>query len=401
MENQQVDVMVAGGGMAGLTMALALARESLSVAIVERGSLRDQHLPAFDGRVSAISYGSKIMLDRLGIWQHMTPVAEPILDIRVSDGASPFFLDYHHEEVGEHPFGWIVENRHTRMALFAELANYPNIGLLEHQEIQAFQVENNKAIATLKNGVTISAALAIAAEGKFSKLRELAGIHTHKARYAQTAIVCTIRHSLPHHGLAQERFLPRGPFAVLPMRENHSSLVWVEPERLASGYAKLPQVEMEQEIAERVGGYLGEISLVGEVFTYPLSLSVANRFTAERLVIIGDAAHAVHPIAGQGINLGFRDVAVLHDVIVSRIKSSADIGDAIALESYVQWRGLDTLSMAAVTDGLTRLFGNKSQVIQLVRGLGLFAVEKTMPLKKFFMKHAMGITGDLPTLMQR
>lgn len=409
--NGRFDIIIAGGGMAGLSMALACAHESLSVAVVESTSLRAQHLPAFDGRVSAISYGSKLMLARLGAWEGMRAHAEPILDIRVSDGHSPFFLDYHHEDVGAEPFGWIVENSHTRQALFDALTHYPNVSLFENARIAAIKTHANYAWVELSSGEKLTAGLLIGAEGKFSKLRELAGIQAHQTEYKQTAIVCTIAHTLPHDGVAQERFLARGPFAVLPMiplrqasggqATHRSSLVWVEPSHLAPHYLTLPKEEMEQEITERVGMHLGEIRLAGKVFSYPLGLSVASRFTAERLVLIGDAAHAIHPIAGQGINLGFRDVAVLHDILARYRKSGFDIGGETVRKEYERWRRLDTLSMVAVTDGLTRLFSNRSGVLKLARGLGLYGVSNMMPLKKFFMRHAMGTVGDLPTLMRQ
>lgn len=401
MDHKDVDIIIAGGGMAGLAMALAAAREGFKVAVIESSRLEVQYLPEFDGRASAIAYGSKIMLEKLGAWEAMAPYAEKITDIRVSDGASPFYLDYHHTEVGTEPFGWIIENRYTRRGLFEALTKYPSITLMENTRIQSYQIQNAAAEVTLNNGDKLSAALLIGAEGKHSKLRELAGLTTHKTDYAQTAIVCTIAHEKPHHGLAQERFLPRGPFAVLPMTEQRSSLVWVEPEAIAPHYLKLPKEELEQEITERIGDYLGQITLVGKVFSYPLGLSVANRFVAERLVLIGDAAHAIHPIAGQGINLGFRDVAVLHDILAHYKRAGDDIGSDAFGKEYARWRRLDTVTMAGVTDGLNRLFTNRSKLLKLARGLGFWGVSKTPPLKRFFMRHAMGTVGDLPVLMRQ
>lgn len=400
MSKTDYDVIISGGGMAGLTMALACARESLRVAVIEAGDLQAQHVPEFDGRVSAIAYGSKLMLDALGAWEGMKAYGEVILDIRVSDGDSPFYLDYHHQDIGDRPFGWIVENRYTRAALFQALSAQKEVNLFEHTRIQTYSANDASAEVTLDDGRVLHASLVIGAEGKNSKLRELAGIHAHKTNYAQTAIVCTIAHTEPHYGLAQERFLPRGPFAVLPMKDQRASLVWVEPARLAGHYLKLAKEEIEQEITERVGSHLGKITLAGKVFSYPLGLTVATQMTATRLALIGDAAHAIHPIAGQGINLGFRDVAALHDVL-SRIKATGgDIGCQSVLAEYERWRRLDTFAMATVTDGLNRLFSNRSGVLKLARGLGLFGVSKMLPVKKFFMKHAMGTTGDLPMLMR-
>ena len=405
---KQTDVIIIGGGMAGLSMAIALAKLELSVVVVDRASFDDHHLPAFDGRVSAISLGWMRMLARLGVWDDMQPHAEPILDIRVSDGQSPFFLHYDHQEVDppsssaavghnppsnsevvgrnqssnseavghsnnnhhhHEPFGWIVENRHTRMALYGAASQFENITF--HQaSIKSIDEQGACHIVTLDNGAEFQASLAIGADGKFSKLRELAGIAVHKTDYKQTGIVCTIAHEQPHQGLAQERFLARGPFAVLPMQDNRSSLVWVEPEHLAKHYLELSEEDINQEIQERVGDYLGKISITGERFSYPLNLTLAEQFTASRMVLIGDAAHAIHPIAGQGINLGFRDVAVLAELIETQHKLGQDIAGAAVMDDYSKWRRLDTLAMAGVTDSLNRLFSTSLLPAKLARGLG-------------------------------
>ena len=255
--------------------------------------------------------------------------------------------------------------------------------------------------------------MVIGADGKFSKLRELLGITTHAVNYQQTALVCTIHHSKPHQGLAQERFLARGPFAALPMqppptpppqaggaRGGRSSLVWVEPAELAGHYLALDKDELAQEITERVGDYLGDIQVQGELFSYPLSLSLAESFSEGRVALIGDAAHAIHPIAGQGINLGFRDVAVLAELVERQHQAGGDIAAKQVMAEYARWRRLDTLAMASATDGLNRLFSNTILPIKIARGLGLFAVSHMPPLKRIFMRHAMGTMGDLPVLMK-
>lgn len=401
------DIAIIGGGMAGLAMAVALARLDFTITLVDRSPLNTQHLPDFDGRVSAIALGSQRMLERLGVWQHMQPHAQPIYDIRVSDGASPFFLHYDHEEVGEEPFGWIVENRHTRKALFDVVQQHDNITLYQ-ASVCAIAQDANGATVQLDDQSELRTRMVIGADGKFSRLRELAGIAVHQVNYPQTAIVCTISHTQPHNGLAQERFLPRGPFAVLPMQpvaeslaDDHSkcqqsSLVWVEPTQLAKHYLSLDKVSLASEIASRTGDYLGDISVSGEVFSYPLALSLAESFSAGRVCLVGDAAHAIHPIAGQGINLGFRDVAVLAELIEQH---GLDAPLRIAAD-YARWRRLDTLAMAGVTDTLNRLFSNNLAPVRLARGLGLYAVSKLPRLKKIFMRHAMGVSGDLPALMK-
>lgn len=397
--NQHYDVIIAGGGMVGASLAIALAQHGLSVAVADREPLAAQLAPAFDGRVSAVALSSKRLMARLGVWQHLQAQAEPILDIRVSDGDSPFFLDYHHREVGEGPFGWIVENRFIRQALAAAAAEYDNIDVIAPAEITALHVGDHAAEVTLSGGGVLRANLVIGADGKRSRMRALAGIGATTADYAQTAIVCTIAHALPHHGLAQERFLPAGPFAVLPMKDNHSSLVWTERTEHAPLFLALPEEEFVQEIVERVGGYLGDIRTHGPRFLYPLGVLHAKRYAGPRIALIGDAAHSIHPIAGQGVNLGWRDVAVLSELIGRQAGLGLDVGDLSMLRHYERWRRADNLAMLAVTDGLNRLFSNAVLPLKLARGLGLWAVAHLPPLKRFFMRDAMGLTGDLPALM--
>jgi len=391
---EKYDVAVAGGGMVGMTLALALARENLHVAVIDPVPAEAQAETTFDGRVSAIALTSKRLLTALGAWQYMEPHAEPILDIRVSDGDSPFFLHYDHHEVGAGPFGWIVENRYIRTGL-AHAARTLPIDRIQG-ETQGWQ----PGMFTLKDGRTIEAKLLIGADGKQSQVREFAGIRVAEACYRQIAIVCTIAHEKPHQGLAQERFLPAGPFAVLPMQNNQSSLVWTEAAEHARGFLALPEAEFIQEITERVGDYLGALRTVGPRFSYPLSVSHAADYTAPRLALVGDAAHAIHPIAGQGVNLGFRDVAALADIVARHAHAGRDIGSDEVLKAYQRWRRFDNLAMLAVTDGLNRLFSTGAPPLVLARGLGLWAISHLPPAKRFFMRHAMGLTGELPPLLR-
>ncbi len=394
------DILIAGGGLTGLTMALALARVGLSITLVDREPYSTQLSPRFDGRVSAVARGSKHVLAHLGAWAGMAPHAEPILDIRVSDGNSPFYLDYNHAEVGTEPFGWIVENRYLRQALADAVALHDNITILAPAALEHIETNAHGVSARLSTGQEIRARLLIGADGKNSRVRELCGIGTLAGSYSQTAIVCTIAHANPHHGLAQERFLPAGPFAVLPMQNNQSSLVWVEKSEDAPTYLKLPEEEFVAEIAERAGAYLGALKTVGPRFSYPLSFLHAKTYVAPRTCLVGDAAHAIHPIAGQGINLGWRDVAVLAEIIEERVRLGLDIGAANALAHYQRWRRFDNTAMLAVTDSLTRLFGLHLPPVRLARGLGLWGVGRVKPLKRFFMRHAMGLTGDLPKMIR-
>jgi len=377
--------------MVGMSLALVLARAGLSVALLEKGSLPAQLEQSFDGRVSAISLGSTHILEKAGAWAGMLPHAQPIQDIRVSDGPTPFFLHYDHREVGDEPFGYIIENRYIRRALQDAITQHPNLKLLEKCSISAQTADESGISITLNDGSTLRAQLLVGAEGRHSAVRDMAGIGLTQWEYKQTAIVCTIAHDKPHHGLAQERFLAAGPFAVLPMTQGRSSLVWVEPTERAGLYMELPDEEFVQEITERVGDYLGTLSLCSERFTYPLSLLHAKHYTAARVALVGDAAHGMHPIAGQGVNLGFRDVDDLAGMLVEQHVIGRDLGNEALLARYGRLRRLDNVTMLAVTDGLNRLFSTDLLPVQLARDLGLWAVGKMPGIKRILMRHAMGL----------
>ena len=381
--------------MVGQSMAIAAARLGLSVMLIEKYAMPAQLDPAFDGRVSAIAHGSSLILDSIGAWDAMHAHAEPILDIRVSDGKSPFFVHYDHKEVGK-PFGYIVENRYIRHSLQQAAALYPNLRILDNTSITSCKTDAEGAEVTLSNGDVFTAKLLLATDGKNSVLREQLNIPTLKTDYGQTAIVCTIAHEKPHHGLAQERFLPAGPFAVLPLSNNRSSLVWVEPNDRVSLYLELDDENFAQEISERVGDYLGKISVEGKRFSYPLSLVHATRYTESRFALMGDAAHGMHPIAGQGVNMGFRDVGVMEELLRKQLENGLDIGAPELLSHYERWRRFDNVAMLGVTHGLNHLFCSSLIPIKTARGLGLWAVQRMPKLKRFFMQHAMGLVGDLP-----
>lgn len=395
------DVIIIGGGMVGMAASIALATAGIRCAVIEHVPHPKQLESRFDGRTSAISLGTKRLLDTIGAWAHMAPHAQPINDIRVIDSHSPMFLHYDHREIGNEPFGWILENRIIREALF-ERSDALEVAITLYAPNTATDIAINAAHAavTLDNGLVLHAPLLIAADGKFSQTRERLGIKTLTVPYQQTALVCTIAHSEPHHGLALERFLPIGPFAVLPMQHNRSSLVWTESAKTAKMILQLDDAEFIEEIQRRVGGYLGEISLAGPRFSYPLTLVHAEQYSTHRAVLVGDAAHSIHPIAGQGVNLGFRDVAALAEVVTEAHRLGLDIGFETVLAAYNRWRAFDAFTMVSVTDGLTRLFSNNIFPLKVARRLGLAAVSKLPPAKRFFMRHAMGLEGDLPRLMR-
>ena len=392
------DVIVGGGGMVGLTLAAALGGAGVTVAVIDRRPAPAMRAPAFDGRVSAIARGSRIVLETIGVWDGMAGEAEPIREIRVSDGASPLHLHYDSAEVGADALGHIVENRHIRAALLERIASLGGVALLDGRSIERHERGPIAARVALDDGRALTAALLVAADGRASPLRRAAGLGAVAWRYRQTGIVCTVAHERPHRGVAQERFLPSGPFAILPMTGNRSSIVWTEEAGVASRILALPRDGFAGELAWRFTGYLGALDVAGPVFSYPLALTLAERYTANRLAVAGDAAHAIHPIAGQGFNLGIRDAAALAEVAVDAARLGLDIGATTALARYGRWRRADNFAMLAATDGLNRLFSNDIGPVALARRLGLAAVGRVPALKRLFMRHAMGELGEKPRL---
>lgn len=391
-----VDVAVVGGGLVGLTLGHALASAGIDVAVIDREDPKTAADAAFDGRAFALSYGARRVLTALDLWPAMAPQASPILDIRVTDGPSRLFLHYDHREVGDEPLGHIVESRFVRRALLAHLP--PRLHLLAPAAVDRVERSRSGAVAHLVDGRRVAAKLAVAADGRASPLREAAGIGTLQWGYAQTAIVCTVAHEAPHRNVAHERFLPVGPFALLPLPGNLSSVVWTERSEVAPSMLALDDDAFSAAMTRRFGEALGPLRVVGRRWSYPLSLMIAERFTAERLALIGDAAHAIHPLAGQGLNLAIRDIAALAEVIVDAKRLGLDIGAPDVLDRYAGWRRTDTLALMAVTDGLNRLFSNDFAPLRLARDLGLAAVNRLPGLKGLFMRHAMGTAGDLPRL---
>ncbi|MFP6688650.1 MAG: UbiH/UbiF/VisC/COQ6 family ubiquinone biosynthesis hydroxylase [Alphaproteobacteria bacterium] len=392
------DVAIAGGGLVGLSLGVALARAGLDTVVMDGEDPAHTRSAAFDGRVCSIAYGSKRVLDGIGVWNGMAVDAEPILEIRVSDGDAPLFLHYDHRDVGDDPLGWIVENRVTRTALLDAVAGCAKLRHLAPVSVTEFTPQDERITARLADGRRISVRLAVAADGRRSRLRQAAGIRTMDWSYAQTGIVCTVRHARPHRGIAHERFLPAGPFAILPMTEGRSSIVWTEKNSLAPDLLGLGDSEFHAELASRFGDFLGALEVTGPRWSYPIALTHANRYTGARLALAGDAAHAIHPLAGQGFNLGIRDAAALAELIVDRHRLGLDIGAPDLLARYQQWRRFDALALIAVTDGLNRLFSNDIAPVRLARDLGLAAVNRTPRLKRLFMRHALGVVGELPRL---
>jgi len=402
---RQADIVVSGGGMVGLSLGLALAQGGFRTVVADAAPLADQLEEKFDGRVSALAYASIRMYRALGVWAALETQAQPIREILVTDGApgnaaSPFSLHFDAGEAGAPELGAIVENRHIRAALQARAAAEKNLTLIAPAAVKSVTVAVGGVNAALANGETVQAALAIAADGRVSPLREAIGIKVIGWSYPQTGIVATVEHERPHNGVAYEHFLPAGPFAILPMIGNRSSLVWTEKKELAPGLLKLDEARFNEELAQRFGAHLGAVTAAGPRWSYPLSFHIARDFVKPRFALAGDCAHGIHPIAGQGLNLGLKDAAALAEVLLDAARLGQDIGALDVLKRYERWRRFDSVAMAASTDALNRLFSNDIAPLRLLRDVGMGIVDSIGPARRFFMRHAGGDVGKLPRLMK-
>jgi 2-octaprenyl-6-methoxyphenol hydroxylase len=401
----KTDVLIVGSGMIGSSLAIALSGVGFKIVIVDQVNPLIQTGNEFDGRASAVAATPQKMLEEIGIWRHLKDNFMPIKDIRVVDGGSSLFLHYSHEDVSCEALGFMVENRHFRQACIAKLVNNKNTTFLAPCKIQKLTRGVGGVHAVLTDGSQVDASLVVGADGRGSKIREIAEINCTTRLYPQTAIVLTVDHALSHNNIAHEHFLPAGPFAILPLRgklgtKNRSSIVWTEKSELAQIILNLPQADFINEFRCRFGEHLGDTTFIGPRWAYPLSLQYVETRISERLALIGDAAYGIHPIAGQGLNLGLRDVAALAEVLTDAKRLGLDIGSSIFLEKYQRWRRFDSAVMLATTDGLNRLFSNDIRPIKVARNLGLAAVNKLGPVKKLFMLHAMGSTGNVPRLLK-
>jgi 2-octaprenyl-6-methoxyphenol hydroxylase len=386
-------ITIIGAGMVGLAQAIALAAKGIAVTVIDHEDPAKILSHQFDGRVSAIAWRSSKFLQKMGAWEAMLPHAEPIKDIRVSEFGSNLFLHFDHEEIGQEPFGFIIENRFIREALFKRAGELPNLKLIAPAKVLSIADCQITIEDKNRQSAIIDHQLLIGADGKNSSVRKAACIGEYRKSYKQMGIVATIEHEKPHLGLAHEHFMPVGPFAVLPLQNNRSSLVWTEPNDIAHIYHAMSDTDFLKQINKRVQ-YLGEIQLVSQRWIYPLDLMHADTYIKDNIVLIGDAAHAIHPIAGQGVNLGFRDAQTLAGIIYDQTRLGLDPASSIALEKYNSLRRLDNSIMIAATDRLNILFSNKILPLKLVRTLGLGAVNQIPPLKKLFMKYASGRLGN-------
>lgn len=399
-EDLSTDVVIVGGGLVGGALAAALASAGIHSVVVDAEPPATQTGTGFDGRASAVAQAPKRMLSEIGIWAKLPEAASPILDIRVSDGESRLFLHYDHQEIGEPALGHMVENRHLRQAIFEVMANSPAITHLAPATVTGIERTLEGTVTALADGRTIRAPLVVGADGRRSFVREAAAIPLTAWQYGQAGIVCTVHHERSHQNVAHERFLTPGPFAILPLTGNRASIVWTESVDDAARIMELSDADFLSELAERFGDFLGDLEIVSPRWSYPLSLQFAQASTDRRLALTGDAAHAMHPIAGQGLNMGYRDVAALAEVLADAKRLGLDMGAPHILAKFERWRRFDNMLMLASTDGLNRLFSNDIRPVKLARDLGLAAVNLSGPLKKLFMRHAMGLAGNLPRLLK-
>jgi len=399
------DILIVGGGLNGPALALALAQTGHSVTVIDALAEKTRKNAAFDGRAYALALASQRLLVAIGVWDRVSEHAQPMLEIKVTDGhagagPSPFFMHFDHAEIEEGPMGYMVEDRHLRRAFLDAMRDETAITQIDGRTVVAQDSDATGVTLTLDDGATIQGGLLVGCDGRSSGTASRAGIKRTGWDYGQTALVCAIEHDLPHHGTAHQFFMPPGPLAILPLTGNRSSIVWSERSEAAERINALPQADYLQVLRPRFGDFLGDIRLAGDRFTYPLNLTIANSFVADRLALVGDAAHGMHPIAGQGLNAGLRDVGALAEVLTLAGRRGEDIGSTLVLERYQEWRRFDTASLAMATDVFNRLFSNDNPLLRIGRDIGMGIVGSLPGLRRGFVREAAGLTGDLPKLLQ-
>ncbi|TCM82075.1 2-octaprenyl-6-methoxyphenol hydroxylase [Rhodovulum steppense] len=398
------DILIVGGGLNGPALALALAQGGLTVTVIDALPEAARAEDRFDGRAYALALASTRLLRAIGIWDKLHNRSQPILEIVASDGRAgegpaPFFLDFHHGEIEEGPMGYMLEDRYLRRAFLDAMAADPRITTISGETVIAQAPDATGVTVTLASGRTLRGLVLVGCDGRRSGTAERAGIRRTGWDYGQTALVCAIAHEHPHNGAAHQFFMPSGPLAILPLPGNRCSIVWSETHANAAAIQALDDAGYLAALRPRFGDFLGEIALEGDRFAYPLNLTLANAFVAPRIALLGDAAHGVHPIAGQGLNLGLRDVGALAQVLVEAKRRGEEIGAIDVLERYQTWRRFDTTLMAVGTDAVNKLFSNDNPILRLGRDLGMGAVNALPALRRRFIREAAGLTGDLPRLM--
>ena len=398
------DIAIVGGGLNGPILALALAQAGIKSVVIDALTTKVRKNASFDGRSYAVALTSQRLLNNIGLWSNIKDNAQAMLEIKVSDGRagegpSPFFMHFDHAEIEDGPMGYMVQDRYLRRALLDAMAENPNVTHIQGETVVGQDVISGGVTVTLSSGKKISARALIGCDGRGSGTAERAGIKRIGWGYGQTALVCAIEHEKPHGGIAHQFFMPTGPLAILPLTGNRSSIVWSETEANATAFNALSDAEYLTMLRPRFGNFLGEISLAGARFSYPLALSITDRLVADRTALVGDAAHGLHPIAGQGLNAGMRDIAALVQIITEAQKRGEDYGSLAVLKRYEEWRRFDNTALALATDTFNKLFSNDNPVLRLGRDLGMGLINKLPGLRRGFIREAAGLSGDLPVLM--
>jgi len=401
------DVILGGGGLVGQTLALALDQAGVSVAVIDASKPADTLAPTFDGRAFAIAFGSYRMWRALGVADTLDEYAQPMRQIMVTDGTlsgGPSLMHLHFDGAEQRdpdePLGLMCEARHVRLALDRAVKAKPSIRMIQPMSVTKIERDPAGVRVMLANGESLRAPLLVGADGRRSFVREAVGIRTIGWQYPVTAIVATIAHEKPHDAVAHEYFLPNGPFAILPLKGNRANIVWAEPRAAAEALLKMPEEDFLAELRIRFGDFLGALSLEGPRFGYPLSMQMAERMIDARVCLAGDSAHGIHPLAGQGLNLGLKDCAALAECIADGVGLGLDPGDVSILERYQRWRRFDNVTMALGMEFFDKLFSNNIKPLAAVRRMGLAAVNAVGPARRFFMRYAGGAAGDLPKLLR-
>lgn len=399
------DILIVGGGLNGTVLALALAQVGFESIVLDALPIDMRKGAAFDGRGYAIAQSSQRMLNALGVWDAVRNESQPILDIKVSDGkpnegASPYIVHFDHREIEEGPMGHMIEDRFLRQALLDKLEVMDNVTQLAEVKVSGHEVGKGRVTVSLNDGRVLCGRMLVGCDGRQSAVAQRSGIGRTGWQYEQSSLVCAVEHKLPHSGIAHQLFMPAGPLAILPLPGNRSSIVWTEKTEQADVIYGLSDADYLACLRPSFGEFLGDVRMVGKRFMYPLGLSLAQSFVADRVALVGDAAHGIHPLAGQGLNLGLRDVAALAEVLAEAARRGQDIGSQAALQSYQQWRRFDAASLAVATDGINRIFSNDNPLMRGVRDLALGAVNATPSIRRTMIRQAAGLTGDLPRLMQ-
>ena len=402
---QDHDIIIAGGGLNGPALGLALAGAGFRVAIIDARPARARTETAFDGRAYALALASQRLLQGLGVWAAVAGQVQPIFGIRTSDdvpaqGRPPFFLDFDQAVLDEGPMGFLLEDRHLYAAFLDAMEQAERLTLISGASVIAQDVAGDSITVTLNDGSQLNARLLIGCDGRGSGVAERARLRRVGWGYGQTALVNALQLEAPHGGIAHQIFLPSGPLAILPLPGDRASIVWSETEANARAIAALPDADYLSHLMERISHVTGPATLAGTRFTYPLSLSLAEHYVAPRVALVGDAAHGVHPIAGQGLNLGLRDVGALAEVLVEAMRRGEDIGAVDVLERYQTWRRFDATALALGMDGVNRLFSTKNPLLRLARGIGMRAVAALPGPRRKFIREAAGLEGDLPRLLR-